>query len=123
MSTSAPAAVPEERMTDGGKYRTIRSSTDIDWTLPLREQLESNLKGGPRSSTSFDDLCMLRAQIPKLTKQVFDDIYPHDNVITVVQKGHGVHHVHMSEVAAWVLNATHWFSLAMAGKMRADSST
>ena len=54
---------------------------------------------------------MLHAQIPKLTKQVLDDIYRHDNVITVVQKGHGVHHVHMSEVAAWVLNATHWFSL------------
>ena len=43
MSTSAPAAVPEKRMTDSGKYRTIRSSTDIDWTLPLHEQLEPNL--------------------------------------------------------------------------------
>ena len=111
MSTSAPAAVPEGRMTDNGKYRTIRSATDIDWTRPLHEQLEPNLKGGPRSSTTFEDLCMLRAKIPKLSKQVFDDIFPSDNIITVVQKSRGVHRVHMSEAAAWVLNATHWFSL------------
>ena len=74
MSTSAPAAVPEERMTEEGKYRTIRSSTDIDWARPLHEQLEPNLKGGPRSSTTFEDLCMLRAKIPKLSKQVFNEI-------------------------------------------------
>ena len=34
-----------------------------------------------------------------------------DNIIRVVQKSHGEHHVKMSEVAAWVLNATHWYSL------------
>ena len=28
-----------------------------------------------------------------------------------MQKNHGVHKIHMSEPAAWVLNATHWFSL------------
>ena len=41
----------------------------------------------------------------------FDDIYPSGNTIRGVQKSHGVHHVKMSEVAAWVLNATHWYSL------------
>ena len=111
MPKDAPAAVPQGRITEDGKYRTIWSSTDIDWTRPLHEQLEPNLKGGPRSSTTFEDLCMLRAKIPKLSKQVFDEIFPSDNTITAVQKSHGVHKVYMSEVAAWVLNATHWFSL------------
>ena len=111
MSTSAPAAVPEPNVTENGKYRTIRSVTDIDWSRPLYEQLEPNLKGGPRSSRTFADLCMLRAKIPKLTKQLFDGLFPSDNTITAVQKSHGVHKIHMSEVAAWVLNATHWFSL------------
>ena len=54
---------------------------------------------------------MLRPKIPKLSKSLFDEIYPSDNVIRVVQKTHGVHQVKMSEVAAWFLNATHWFSL------------
>ena len=27
------------------------------------------------------------------------------------QKNHGVHKIHMTEVAAWVLNGTQWFSL------------
>ena len=80
-------------------------------TEPLHEQLEPNLKGGPRSSTPFADLCMLRAKIPKMSKQVFNDIFPSDNTITAVQKSHGVHKIYMSEVAAWVVNATHWFSL------------
>ena len=111
MSTSAPAAVPEPNVTENGKYRTIRSVTDIDWSRPLYEQLEPNLKGGPRSSRTFADLCMLRAKIPKLTKELFDGLFPSDNTITAVQKSHGVHKIHMSEVAAWVLNATHWFSL------------
>ena len=54
---------------------------------------------------------MLRAKIPKLSKEIFNDIFPSDNTITAVQKSHGVHKIYMSEVAAWVLNATHWFSL------------
>ena len=110
MSTSAPATVPEPDVTENGKYRTIRSATDIDWSRPLYEQLEPNLKGGPRSSTTFADLCMLRAKIPKLSK-IFNAILPSDNNITAMQKSHGVHKIHMSEVAAWVLSATHWFSL------------
>ena len=60
MSSSSPAADPRDRITEEGKYRTILSVTDIDWTRPLHEQLKPNLKGGPRTSTSFDDLCMLR---------------------------------------------------------------
>ena len=28
-----------------------------------------------------------------------------------MQKTHGVHYVHMREVAACVLNGTHWFNL------------
>ena len=111
MSSTSPAAGPEERITDSGKYVTIQSSTDIDWTRPLHEQLYPNLKGGPRKSTSFDDLCMLCSRIPRLSLSQFDDIYPSDNIIEVVQKSHGVHRVRMSEVAAWVLSATHWYAL------------
>ena len=67
--------------------------------------------GGPRASTSFDDLCMLRSKIPRLSHSMFQEIYPHDNIVRVVQKSHGEHHVKMSEVAAWVLSATHWYAL------------
>ena len=98
-------------MTENGKYTKIRSVTDIDWSRPLYEQLEPNLKGGPRSSTTPAELRMLRAKIPKLTKHLFDGLFPADNTITAVQKNHGVHKIHMSEVPAWVLNATHWFSI------------
>ena len=111
MSASASAAVQEPYMTENGKFRKIRSVTDIDWRRPLHEQLEPNLKGGPRSSRTPADLYMLRAQIPKLTKHLFDGLFPADNTITAVQKNHRVHKIHMSEVAAWVLNATHWFNL------------
>ena len=62
-------------------------------------------------STSQAELRLLRSQIPKLTKHLFDGLFPADNIITAVQKNHGVHKIHMSEVATWVLNATHWFSL------------
>ena len=78
---------------------------------PLYEQLEPNLKGGPRPGTSPAELRMLRSQIPKLTKHLFGGLFPADNTITAVQKNHGVHQIHTSAVAAWVLNATHWFSL------------
>ena len=111
MSSSSPAADPSDRDSDSGKIKVVRSSTDIDWTRPLHKQLEPNLKGGPRESTTFDDLCMLRSRIPKLSLDQFDDIYPSDNIIRVVQKSHGVHQVKMSEVAAWVLSATHWYAL------------
>ena len=42
---------------------------------------------------------------------MFHEIYPHDNIVRVVQKSHGEHHVWMSEVAAWVLSATHCYAL------------
>ena len=80
MSSSSPAADPKDRISSSGKYKTIWSATDIDWTCPLHEQLEPNLKGGPRESTSFDDLCMLRAKIPRLSNSFFDEIYPSDNM-------------------------------------------
>ena len=89
MSSSSPAVDLGDRISSSGKYRTIRSATDIDWTCPLHEQLEPNLKGSPRASTSFDDLCMLRAKIPRLSNSFFNEIYPSDNVIRVVQKSHG----------------------------------
>ena len=111
MSSSSPAADPRDRITESGKYKNILSATDIDWTRPLHEQLEPNLKGGPRASTSFDDLCMLRSKVPRLSHSIFQEIYPHDNIIRVVQKTYGEHHVKMSEVAAWVLSATHWYAL------------
>ena len=96
-------------MTEADTGRCVAS--DINWDNTLEEQLEPNLKGGPDPSKSFDDLCLLRKQIPRLDNWHFNLIYPKDNVIRVVQKSHGVHEVKMREVAAWVLNATHWYSL------------
>ena len=62
MSTSASAAVQEPYVTENGKFRKIRSVTDIDWRRPLHEQLEPNLKGGPRSSRTPADLYICFAQ-------------------------------------------------------------
>ena len=98
-------------MTENGKILKVRSVTDIDWAYPLHEQLEPVLKGGPRSTTTPAELRMLRLQIPKLTKHLFDGLFPADSVITAVQKNHGVQKINMNEVATWVLNATHWFNL------------
>ena len=109
MSSSA-AVVDQGDKSDRGRIYRVRSASDIDWNYPLEDQLEPNLKGGPRESTSIDDLCMLRKQIPKMDNHTFNQIYPSDNVIRVVQKTHGVHEVKMCEVAAWVLNGTYWFS-------------
>ena len=101
MSTGASAVVQEPYVTENGKIRKVRSVTDIDWKYPLYEQLEPVLKGGPRSTTSQAELRLLRSQIPKLTKHLFDGLFPADNVITAVQKNHGVHKIHTSEVATW----------------------
>ena len=110
VSSSLPAA-DQEDISGRRRYRRVRLASDISWDHPLEEQLEPNLTGGPDPSKSFDDLCLLRKQIPRLDNRHFNQIYPSDNVIRVVQKTHGVHEVKMREVAAWVLNATHWFSL------------
>ena len=107
MSSCAAAADPGNRSECGRIYR-VRSASDIDWNRPLSEQLEPNFKGGPRESTSFEDLCMLRRQIPKMDNHGFNQ---KDNIICDVQKTMGRHYIHMREAAAWVLNGTHWFSL------------
>ena len=113
VSTTSPSAVDMPRQGapspkgGRGRYYGLRSATDINWDHPLEEQLEPNLKGGPDPSKSFDDLCLLRKQIPRLDNRHFNQIYLSDNVIRVVQKSRGVHNVKMREVAAWVLNATH----------------
>ena len=59
MSTSASAADQEQYVTENGKIRRVRSVTDIQWKYPLHEQLEPNLKEGPRSTTSPEELRML----------------------------------------------------------------
>ena len=72
--------------------------------------LHQFLKGGPDPSKSQAELRSIREKVPELTNVLFNGIFPADNVITAVQKNHGVHKIHMSEPAAGVLNATHWFS-------------
>ena len=111
--TSMPTSKAEKRsrMNDEGKYVKIKSVLDIDWARPLWEQLAPVLKGGPDPSKSQAELCELRKKVPDLTNHLFEGIFPADNVITAVQKSHGVHKIHVREVAAWVLNGTHWFSL------------
>ena len=111
MSTRASAVGQEQYVTENGKIKRVRSVRDIQRKYPLHEQLEPNLKGGPRSTSTPAELRMLRAKIPELPKHIFDGLFPADNTITAMQKNHGVHKIHMSEAAAWVLNATHWFSL------------
>ena len=53
---------------------------------------------------------MLRSNIPKMNDNTFQQIYPNDNIICVIQKSGGRHFIHMREAAAWALNGTHWFS-------------
>ena len=101
----------KSRMNDQGKYLRVKSTRDINWSKPLWEQLAPVLKGGPDPNKSQSELRAIRAKVPELTNVLFNGIFPADNVITAVQKNHGVHKIHMSEPAAWVLNGTHWFSL------------
>ena len=112
MSSSSPAVDPEDRVSGRGRYRTVRPSTDIGWTRSLSEcslnPISREVQICPSPSKTC---CLLRKQIPRLSNSTFNQIYPSDNVIRVVQKRHGVHDVKMREVAAWVLNATHWFNL------------
>ena len=113
MSMQPACAIDDKlaRMNSDGKYVKIKSVRDIDWGRPLWEQLAAVLKGGPDPSKSFDELCRIRSVLPRLANHELEGIFPADNVITVVQKNHGVHKIHMREVAAWVLNGTHWFGL------------
>ena len=109
--SSCAAAVDPGNPNERHRICTVRSPTDIDWSRPLSEQLEPNFKGGPSKSTPFEDLRMLRKNIPKMTDHGFKQIYPHDNIIRVTQKTSGTHYLHTRGVAAWVLNGTHGFSL------------
>ena len=101
----------KSRMNDKGLYLRVKSKNDINWNKPLWEQLAQVLKGGPDPNKSQSELRSIRAKVPELTNAQFEGIFPADNVITAVQKNHGVHKIHMSEPAAWILNGTHWFSL------------
>ena len=80
MSSCAAAPDPGNRSERGRIYR-VQSASDIDWNHLLSEQLEPNFKGCPWEPTSFDDLCMLRRQIPKMDDHGFNQIYPKDNII------------------------------------------
>ena len=100
----------QARLNDEGKYLRVKSPRDIDWNKPLYEQLAYVLQGGPSPSKSHDELRAIRAQVPELTTFTLNGLFPADNVITVT-KNHAVHKIYMTEPAAWVLNATHWFSL------------
>ena len=111
MQTNFFAEDRRARMNDQGKYLRVKSNRDIDWSQPLWEQLAPVLKGGPDPTKSQAELRSIRAKVPEMTNVLLNGIFPADNVITAVQKNHGVHKIHMSEPAAWVLNATHWFSL------------
>ena len=122
----------QARLNDEGKYLRVKSPRDIDWTKPLHEQLAYVLQGGPSPTKSKAELRAIRAQVPELSTYTLNGLFPADNVITVT-KNHAVHKIYMTEPAAWVLNATHWFSLldqpmmiviwCRDWKMRADFST
>ena len=107
MDSCAATALPDEKR----KIYVVRSPSDIDWRVPLKQQLEPNLKGGPDKCKTFEELCMLRNNIPKMNDDTFQQIYPSDNILCVKQKTGARHFIHMREAAAWVLNGTHWFSI------------
>ena len=54
---------------------------------------------------------MLRSNIPKMTDDIFQQIFPNDNILCITQKTGGRHLIHLGEAAAWRLNGTHWFSV------------
>ena len=54
---------------------------------------------------------MLRSNIPKINDDTFQQIYPSENIICVLQKTGGRHFVHMRVSPEWVINGTHWFSI------------
>ena len=110
MKTDSYEEDRKARLNEEGKYLRVKYPSDIDWNSPLWEQLAVALQGKPDPSRSHAELRALRAKVPELTKVQFENLFPADNVITAT-KNHAVHKIHMSEPAAWVLNATHWFSL------------
>ena len=110
MKTDSSEQDRKARLNEEGKYVRVKYPSEIDWKTPLFEQLAYVLKGGPSPNTSQADLRAIRAQVPELSKVQFESLFPADTVITATEN-HAVHKIHMSEPAAWVLNATHWFSL------------
>ena len=96
-------------MNDQGKYIKVKSVLDIAVGYSSMGTTCTGSQG--RSKSSQVASRSTRTSLPELTNHLFDGIFPADNVITVVQKSYGVHKIHMREVAAWVLNGTHWFSL------------
>ena len=114
MSTGASAVVQEPCVTEEWQdpQGQIRDR-HVDWKLVLSMSNLNLLSREVLDQLHHRQNCVcFDRRFPKLTKHLFDGLFPADNVITAVQKNHGVHKIHMSEVATWVLNATHWFSLS-----------
>ena len=74
--SSSPAADDQGYQSERRRFYRVRSASDIDWNNLLEEQLEPNLKGGPDASKSFDDLCMLRRQVPNMDNRTFQHDLP-----------------------------------------------
>ena len=88
MQPKASTDDKRSRMNDQGKCIKVKSVLDIDWSIPLWEQLAPVLKGGPDPTKSQAELRARRAQVPELSNHLFDGIFPADNVITAVQKSY-----------------------------------
>ena len=69
-SCAAAAALPSESR----KIYMIQSASDIQWHRPLKEQLEPNVTGGPDKLKTFEELRMLRSNIPKINDNTFQQI-------------------------------------------------
>ena len=56
---------------------------------------------------------MIRNRIPKMDDRGFQAIFPgkEQRIICVVHKNGSRHFVHLSEAAAWIINAAHWLSV------------
>ena len=108
---SSCAAAAAERPREGSRWYKVNSPSDIDWSRPLKEQLEPNFTGGPDKLKTFEELCMLRSNIPKMNDDTFQQIYLSGKIICVIQKTSGRHFIHMREAATWVLNGAHWFNI------------
>ena len=105
--------IVRESYGQGPKIQYVQSPTDINWDLPLHEQLEPQFFGGPDPKKSTDELHAIRRQIPKLTETRFKAISPREKqaTITVVGRNHSRHYVQLQKAATWILNAVQWFNV------------
>ena len=74
----------------------VKSPTDIDWKQPLHEQLWPELEGHPTHGKPNSDFKLLRKQVPVLTEEQFNKIYPsreHSTITVVNRKAHAWHYV------------------------------